>query len=360
MMCTRYLACVVLLYILHSIEGISSHSEIGNGKGNSLKVDQRKKYMMYTWQTSWDPTAPGCDQKAFLEFSKTSTPQCWTNTWDTAAKRDKMFSVANRPGREVEVLLLYGTKGTVWARDCSSSETVWLRQTLAQGHSTVPGLQIYGLLSDGGANVPEAKTVPHMVWYNNNCAQSNMEKLDGVAVNNEDFRKNWSEKEHVAFLTALNKIHLNAGGELKTHFSIGYHWYHNNGKGIIVDFNGKQKNVVHHMIDIFDSVDVQTAFVLGEQMVKRLLKTGWNYSQRLNKKMYNTVYLNRVYPEPCQISFFPVTPEDKACPSWSLHGERPMWQQLDKAERLLPGFLPSLHYYMGPYSSGGNKQWPKH
>ena len=66
--------------------------------------------------------------------------------------------------------------------------------------------QIYALLSEGGVDVPEKALVPSLVWYNQNCAQNQAEKLDGVAVNNEDFDKWGGEAEKVAYLTNLSEI----------------------------------------------------------------------------------------------------------------------------------------------------------
>ena len=61
-------------------------------------------------------------------------------------------------------------------------------------------------MSDGGADVPEHNLVLSIVWYNENCAITANEKVDGVAVNNEDFPKYGSEQEKVNYLTNLAKI----------------------------------------------------------------------------------------------------------------------------------------------------------
>ena len=61
--------------------------------------------------------------------------------------------------------------------------------------------------------MPEQHLVPGLVWYNQHCANNNLEKLDGVAVNNEAFDKHGSEQVKVDYLENLAKIgfdHFNA------------------------------------------------------------------------------------------------------------------------------------------------------
>ena len=118
--------------------------------------------------------------------------------------------------------------------------------------------------------VPEAALVPSLLWYNDNCAASQQEKLDGVAVNNEDFPREGTETEKIAFLDSLSNVARNAGAELQTHFSLSWNWFASEPRN--VEFNGTTKNVVQHMIDMFDSTDMQTAFITGEEMVARMQK----------------------------------------------------------------------------------------
>ena len=100
------------------------------------------------------------------------------------------------------------------------------------------------------------------------------------------FPKHGLEQEKVNYLTNLAKIGryqlgnvcLNglfyatlgskAGSELLTHYSLGWHWFEAGD----VTFNGVNKNVVKHMIDMFNSTDIQTAYVLGDVMLERLQK----------------------------------------------------------------------------------------
>ena len=53
-----------------------------------------------------------------------------------------------------------------------------------------------------------------------------------------------------------------------THFSISWNWFEAGD----VTFNGVRKNVVKHMIDLFNSTDLQTAYILGSVMLDRLQK----------------------------------------------------------------------------------------
>ena len=69
-------------------------------------------------------------------------------------------------------------------------------------------IQIYALLSWGESTLPEQHLVPGLVWYNQNCANNTLEKLDGVAVNNEDFDKHGSQEVKVEYLENLAKIGL--------------------------------------------------------------------------------------------------------------------------------------------------------
>ena len=82
---------------------------------------------------------------------------------------------------------------------------------------------------------------------------------------------------------------MNAGSELKTHYSVGWHWF----TGGNLTFNGASKNVLMHMIDIFDSIDVQTAYIRGHIMVDRLQKD-LNGQQSVSSSCLNK-YLKGVF-----------------------------------------------------------------
>jgi len=310
----------------------------------------RQRYLMYSWATMW---SGDCGQEQFLAWDEKNNPQCFTSPWHTMARREKLWCTCNRPGRQIGTLLLYGMgemiDSAMKGEGCESVDISLIRTTLAEGHSAVANLEIYALLSWGESTVPEQHLVPGLVWYNQNCAKNTFEKLDGVAAEN-------------------------AGSELKTHYSVSWNWFTAGD----VTFNSKTQNVLKHMIDIFDSIDMQTAYVLGHIIVDRLQKgfdgslstpadpnvpNSWSYSQSQNKTLYSTLYLNK---DPsgdlvnCPTAFFP-WPECKGRPSWDVlesQTEDKMWEQVDSASELLPGFTPSLHYYGGAYQSGGHPDWP--
>ena len=90
------------------------------------------------------------------------------------------------------------------------------------------------------------------------------EKFDGVAVNNEAYshiKCHSGVVEQRKYLQNLNMIKTEAMkqlyGHLLTHFSVGYHWGHCGGTPKMITYNGKSQEATRHMIDIFDSVDVQ-------------------------------------------------------------------------------------------------------
>jgi len=333
--------------------------------GDSTQGSPRQNYMLYSWATMWSGE---CGAEEFPEFN--GKGPCVTAPWDTKEKRDKLWCVCNRPGREIGTLLLYGIADTTdsampeGSAGCARDDVVNIRDTLREGHQRVEDIQIYALLSDGGEDAPEHKRMPSLLWYNRICAQTPDEKIDGVAVNNENYPKGTAE-EKVAFLTNLSKIASKAGSDLKTHFSVSWNWFWWEPRNL--ELNGTTKNALQHMIDMFDSTDIQTAYVLAEQMVDRMQKvfngtnedpavpgglSAWSYAQSRGKAMYTTVYLSK---DQCTTSFFP----DDNCNNWAVeyHNEQTMWEQVDKAASMLPGFTPSLHYYGGVYASGGNADW---
>ena len=64
-----------------------------------------------------------------------------------------------------------------------------------------------------------------------------------------------------------------AGSDLKTHFSVSWNWFWWKPRNL--ELNGTRKNALQHLIDMFDSTDIQTAYVTAEQMVARMQK-GFN------------------------------------------------------------------------------------
>jgi len=305
--------------------------------------------MMYSWAATW---TGDCNQQAFLEFNENNN-SCFTSPWTANKNRDKLWCTCNRPGREVGHLLLYGIADITsqasreGGAGCGRADLINIRDTIREGHQQVTGLKIYALLSTGknaSEYVPEAALVPSLLWYNDNCAASQQEKLDGVAVNNEDFPREGTETEKIAFLDSLSNVARNAGAELQTHFSLSWNWFASEPRN--VEFNGTTKNVVQHMIDMFDSTDMQTAFITGEEMVARMQKdlnkdlnettatdandvTAWSYAQIQGKKMFTTLYLNKIEIKEmgdCSTTFFP----DPECTNWTKNyqTEEKMWEEV--------------------------------
>ena len=153
-----------------------------------------------------------CGLEEFLKWDKYSS--CFTKTWDTPEKREKLWCTCNRPGREIGSLLMYGiaqitnSSMKLGIDGCNTEDIVYVRETLKEGHETVPDLKIYALLSEGEFTVPEAYLVPGLIWYNENCALNDQEMIDGVAVNNEDYPDGESEGRLVEYITNLNRISM--------------------------------------------------------------------------------------------------------------------------------------------------------
>ena len=73
---------------------------------------------------------------------------CFTKTWNTPSKRQKLWCVCNREGREIGSLLLYGIAQIT--RDamelgyegCQLNDILYVRETIAEGHARVAFLKV--------------------------------------------------------------------------------------------------------------------------------------------------------------------------------------------------------------------------
>merc|ERR1711962_1091728 len=65
-------------------------------EGTTTEGTLRQNYMMYSWATMWSGE---CGPEEFVNF--TGKGPCVTATWDNKEKRDKLWCVCNRPGREI-------------------------------------------------------------------------------------------------------------------------------------------------------------------------------------------------------------------------------------------------------------------
>jgi hypothetical protein len=134
---------------------------------------------------------------------------------------------------------------------------------LREGKTQISGLRVYALFSEGDECVSERDLVPHIVWYNENCVSDPSEIIDGVAINNEAYDRTWTEERMVTYLDHLYGVRVEAdkqlpSGSLLTHFSVGWIWgTDHNGDKIHVTWNGTLKPIMHHFVDIFDSLDIQ-------------------------------------------------------------------------------------------------------
>ena len=100
-------------------------------------------YLLYSWSRAWGNN-PECGVEEFLEWDKDGP--CFTSTWDTEEKRRHLWCTCNRPGREIGTLLLYGiaqmTRDAEANNDCNDDNIRLVRQTLAEGHLTVPNIKV--------------------------------------------------------------------------------------------------------------------------------------------------------------------------------------------------------------------------
>lgn len=323
----------------------------------------RGHYAMYVWRTGFDPNVHGCDQTDFLDWNSKHS-HCFTHTWNSPDKRQWLWDTCNLPGREISSIFLadvyHKVKAGFLSNDCDSSDITLLRTTLSEGHSRVTNLKIYALFAASDIEVSERHMVPYVVWYNDNCAHTDQEKFDGVAVNNEAYaaiKCSSDLNQRTTYLDRLQEIHDGAQkqrhGRLLTHFSVSWHWGQCNGQSQPFLWRGKTSDASHHMIDIFDSIDVQVGYTTFPQINERMDLAGLNYSRLLNKPSFVTFYTDKT--EPCQITFFPQT-----C-KWSGRSESHLFSVIDQfPQNGLSGIQRCIHYFRGVYSSGGHPDWPAH
>ena len=98
-----------------------------------------------------------------------------------------------------------------------------------------------------------------------------------------------------------------------------------------------------HIIDMFDSIDIQVAYVLSEVMIDRLtegfgssvvnkLENQYTYAQALDKKIFFNLYLSIDHIHElssCPTTFFP-RPECEEKTEWVVpyQTEVKMWEQV--------------------------------
>ncbi|XP_053382879.1 uncharacterized protein LOC123540278 [Mercenaria mercenaria] len=322
----------------------------------------RKRYAMYVWTTGFDRHVPGCDVAKFLEWN--SKGSCFTHVWDTKAKRDWLWATCNLPGREIDAIFVsdvhHNLKEAYNTGDCATSAIARVKALLTEGHTKVPNLKIYGLYAVSDIDVSEKNLVKYIVHYNDVCATSKNERFDGVATNNEAYAgiKCGNINERLKYLDNLEKIVTEARkqvkGTLLTHYSVSWHWGRCHGKMSNMTWKGKTTDVSRHMIDIFDSIDVQVGYIIYPAISDRMKTAGYDYAMALNKPIYTTVYTNK--GSPCQITFFP----DDTCRTKG-HNETAMFTIFDGfSANGISYAQPCIHYFRGVYSTGVHLGWPIH
>lgn len=122
----------------------------------------------------------------------------------------------------------------------------------------------------------------------------------------------------------------------------------------MMTWNGKTRDVNHHMIDIFDSVDVQVGYIIYPQIADRMRTAGYYYAVSLNKQIFTTFYTDPT--SPYQTTFFP----DDTCRIKG-HHETSMFRVFDEfAANGIGSARPCIHYFRGVYSTGVVPAWPIH
>ncbi|XP_041373472.1 uncharacterized protein LOC121386588 [Gigantopelta aegis] len=330
---------------------------------SSINSQTSAGYAMYVWTRGFDHTVSGCDLTKFLQW-QTSDHNCFTHTWDTAGRRQWLWDTCNLAGREVSRIFLSDVhnklKQAFQAKSCAGSEVQLVKTAVAEGHQQVTDLKIYALFAVSDLAVTEAELVKQVVWYNDNCAGSDGERFDGVAANNEAYAhiKNADVATRVAYLDKLDAIAVNAAtqqqGQLVTHYSMSWHWGIRSDGQNDFTWRGKTQDATRHMIDIFDSTDVQVAFTVYPAISDRMNQAGYAHAVYSNKPIFTTFYTNKAVP--CQTSFFP-----ESCTSWHVGTEAAMFGAIDQfGQKGIPLAKPCIHYFRGVYSSGVHPDWPSH
>lgn len=327
-------------------------------------------YAMYVWSTGFDETVAGCGEAELVAWDPGAHPACYTHNWESPASRQWLWDTANRPGREIDRLFVADIKSRLQAghdaSDCSLPEVQLVREMLLDGHCKVPGVKIHALLSTSDAAVSEQHHVPYVVWYNDECAITPAARFDGVAVNNEAWGgiKCTSPTAELAYLDDLQSVadaaDLQVTGDLATHYSIGWHWGQCDGTDTDILWSGKSQPATHHMIDIFDSVDVQVATTGIASVASRATTAGYAHAVGSGKPFYVLSYTNWATAPDCSVTHFPYY-----CTfEWSnprRTDEYLMEEVFDEfATNGIPGAEPGIHFFRAAYSTGAHADWPSY
>mmetsp|Transcript_47308 Transcript_47308/g.71577 ORF Transcript_47308/g.71577 Transcript_47308/m.71577 type:complete len:415 (+) Transcript_47308:126-1370(+) len=306
-------------------------------------------------------------------------PECFDENWDTHMKRKELWGAVRTavpPERRVTHILLSRVSNIVvdagpGSSACNAPGTETLKATLREARAPSVGVKVYALFSIDDEAFSEADRVPDVVAWNQYCASCPNEKFDGVAINNERFstKKCDADGSEEFILNRLWDAKVAAAaGDIKLHFSIGWHWgWCDVGLGILNNIAWGPpgggpivtKPANGHFIDIADSVDVQVSWNTPSTMATRATKAGAAYAEMLGKPFWVLAYTNPS-DDDCRFTFFPTV---GGCTSGDLT-MLGLWEAFDQmvdgafVADPVPAARGGIHYFRGVYSTG-LLGWPK-
>jgi sugar lactone lactonase YvrE len=315
---------------------------------------------MKTLNALLSATALACatqNLSAQYELNPTNGIYVWTDETRSPASRAALINACADPSHFIQVVLL-----SVWDNDTYS---LWPKPNLGAFNTAAheAGLRVFAL-------VTETNQILDVVNFNTSLAAAGDAAgcFDACAMDYEPTA--WPDSR-LAAPSTYNDIKYSYGaaksacGSLPLHVSISWGWH-----ALVTLPNGTQEPAYEAIIDAVDSVDVQTAFDTGSQVLYRITNAPPNYGGPANyaaavrKPLWATIEtqdlgLNSAWLLADGTGFYP----------WSTFywdGEATMWDQLAQVVTLtldtnpfipFTGFM--LHYYKGAYSSG-NPLWPPH
>ncbi|RLE22095.1 MAG: hypothetical protein DRJ50_08200, partial [Actinobacteria bacterium] len=213
-------------------------------------------------------------------------------------------------------------------------------------------------------DVGEKDDVKYVVWYNDVCAADAYERFDGVAVNNEA----WSdvkctsvvaEQDYLDNLQVIaDEAALQVSAPLATHYSIGWKWSFCDSSEVTVDWDGTVQPATYHMIDIFDSIDVQVAYVNPVTVASRAVTAGYAHAVAEGKQIYLLSYVNK--NSTCTTTHFPFD----CSATWSNPARTDdflMEEMFDSfPSNGIPEAIGAIHAFRGVYSTGAHADWPSY
>ena len=320
---------------------------------------------------AFDVDAPHCNG-VYPPNMNGDNASCFRHAWDTPEARARLLAACTIPGREVTRIFLAGIRDRIRHGNGKNADGVCdpaLMALLDALHAK--GIAVYGLFAASNEAFSEQDFVGDLNLFNRNCGSAN---FDGASVNNEYFSSiarcgAGNERAQRTLLDNLSNTANNAA-PLPLHFSISWNWWccdcaRSTYTERLLEWNGVTKNVVGHMIDTVDSVDVQVAWNTGNVMADRATNPYqyWNshkLGQTSTTALYVLAYTNPV--SDCRLSFSPhvlgATSASDTCATGD-RTEEGMFTAFDEIESELPNAIGAIHFMDGVYSSGMSG-WPRH